>query len=352
MTSLAISGTIVQMISRPTIGDIARTAGVSSATVSRVLNNPEKVHNRTRDIVYSAMKELNYIPSGSSGTQNDISGIIALFAPNLLLESVAEMVRAVENELRGTAFDLLLVNMHGEREFAEFITIKNNLRNKIDGAIVFSAEVDQRASELMAASNIPIVLVQARSSVVRSISNNNFLGGHDATEYLLKKGHRRIAFVGWEPQDDHISERMDGYRSALQRSGLESTDVLASFGPLTTDGGYEATRKLLERLKPEFPEAIFFATDVLVVGGLRYFREQGISVPEDISVIGYDDLAVAEAMGLTTMRQYFDTKARMVVGYLTKRISGEIREAQVEELQITPRLVERQTVSNSVVDGD
>lgn len=332
------------MSAKVTMEEIAREAGVSASTVSRVMNNPDRVKRETRDRVYETMRKLHYLPHGARRDPGSLANIIAVFAPNLLLDSVTELVRAIEQELSKTNFDLLLVNMRGERDFGRFITAHSHLRKKIDGAVVFSADLSKQAAEFMRAADIPLVLMQERSTFVRSVSNNNFLGGMDATEYLLNCGYRRIAFVGWEPGDGHVIDRLSGYRAALQRAGLPFRDEDIAYGTLDSGGGLEATRILLANSKPD---AIFYATDVMAVGGIRWLRTAGIRVPEEIGIMGFDDLTVAEALDLTTMRQFFDSKARMVVQYLVPRVTGEIPEERIEELQVTPRVVERGTTTRA-----
>ena len=328
------------MASRVTIEDIAHRAGVSAATVSRVLNMPERVRAATRDEVYAAMRDLNYVPPTVPRGPDTLSNIIGIFAPNLLLDAVTDLVRAVEMELRDTAFHILLVNMKGERDFGEFIVNNSHILKKIDGAVVFSADVSERAVSFMRGADVPMVLMQARSSFVRSVSNNNFLGGQDAAAYLLSCGYRRVAFVGWEPVDDHVADRLAGYRSTLTRAGVGFRDEDIAWGTLDAEGGYRATRILLANGSPE---AIFYASDVIAVGGLRCLSEHGLAVPRDIGVMGFDDLSIAEPLGLTTMRQFFSTKAQMILEYLIGRISGEIREERPEEIQVSPRLVVRDT---------
>lgn len=337
------------MTSKVTMEEIAREAGVSTSTVSRVLNLPERVRLDTRERVYAVMRRLNYLPQTTRRDPETLSYIIAVFAPNLLLDSVTELVRAIEEELSSREFDLLLVNMRGERDFGRFFSSHSYLRKKIDAAVVFSADVTEQAAEYLASAGIPVVLMQERSRFVRSVSNNNFLGGMDATRHLISCGYRRIAFVGWEPGDGHVIDRLSGYRAALQRGGLPFREEDVVHGSLSTQGGSEATETLLDRGRPD---AIFFATDVLAVGGLRVLRNRGIPVPEEIGVVGFDDLRVAEALDLTTMRQFFDSKARMVVNYLVSRIRMELAEDRIEELQVTPRLVERKTTRSRVANSE
>jgi len=328
------------MSERVRISDIAERAGVSIATVSRVLNEPERVRAATRDDVYAAMRTLNYVPPAVRRDPETLSHIIGVFAPNLLLDSVTELVRAVETELANSTFDLLLVNMRGERDFGSFINKHPHILKKIDAAIVFSADISERAVAYMKSADIPLVLMQARSQLVRSLSNNNFLGGQDAATHLLECGYRRIAFVGWEPWDDHVADRLAGFKSSLARFGLTLEESDTVYAPLSAAGGYDGTVRLLEG---SIPEAVFYACDIMAIGGLKRFREIGVTVPEQVGVMGFDDLSIAAAVGLTTMRQYFSKKAQMIVEYLLGRLSGEIRTDQPEELQISPGLVVRDT---------
>ncbi|HKK48602.1 MAG TPA: LacI family DNA-binding transcriptional regulator [Alkalispirochaeta sp.] len=322
------------------ISDIAEQAGVSIATVSRVLNEPERVRAATRDDVYSAMRALRYVPPTVHRDPDTLSHIIGVFAPNLFLDSLTELVRAVEAELTETSFDILLVNMRGNRDFAQFIQTNPHLLKKIDAAIVFSADISASAVDYMKSADIPVVLLQSRSQLVRSVSNNNFLGGQDAATHLLDCGYRRIAFVGWEPWDDHVADRLAGFRSTLTRSGITLDDDHIAYGALSAEGGYEATARLLKKMEPD---AIFYGCDMMAVGGLKQFREMGVAVPDEIGIMGFDDLSIAGAIGLTTMRQFFSNKAQMIVEYLIGRLSGEIRTDQPEELQISPGLVVRNT---------
>lgn len=332
------------MSTRVRLADIAQRAGVSAATVSRVLRDPQRVKAHTRELIYAAMRELNYVPPAMHHDPDSLSHIIGIFAPHLLLDSVTELVRAVEEELADTSFDILLVNMRGNRDFGGFIQGNSQILRKIDGAVVFSADISHQAVEFMKSADVPLVLLQSRSQLVRAVSNNNFIGGQDAAAHLLECGYRRLAFVGWEPVDEHVSDRLDGFRSLLARDGLILPDADISYGSLTVDGGYHATAELLHR---GVPDAIFYASDVLAMGGMKRLREVRLHAPEDIGIMGFDDLSVAAPLGLTTMRQFFSTKAQMVIEYLVGRISGEIRSDQPEELQVSPKLVVRDTTCGS-----
>jgi LacI family transcriptional regulator len=183
------------------------------------------------------------------------------------------------------------------------------------------------------------VLIQARCHRERSICNNNYLGALDAVNFLIGRGYQNIAFIGWDVHDDHLLDRYHGYKNALEQAGLYRGDEkMTAFGSLSKAGGYEATATLLNTVNPD---AIFYAADSMAYGGYQYFREHSIRIPDDIGVIGFDDLDMSAVIGLTTMKQFIQVKAEMAVSYLSGRLSGEISEPLEEEVSITPRLVVR-----------
>ncbi len=348
------------MAERVRILDIAQRAGVSAATVSRVLNAPDRVRPETRASIHEALRVLNYVPQANHRDERTGRGVLGFFAPNFELDSAIEMLRRVEAELALTSFDVLIVNMRGNRDLHAFISSNPHIVRKVDAAIVFSADVSEAATRFMDGAAVPIVLMQARSACVHAVSNNNFCGGQDAARHLVDCGYRSLAFIGWTPNDDHCSDRLAGFRDVLRSTPEGVGDAGAVCGTLDARGGYEATRILLDRSRPD---AIFYASDMMAFGGMRYLREAAISVPDEIGLIGFDDLAIAEAVGLTTMRQFFATKARMVVSYILDRLDPDKATPPRQDVQVAPQLVVRETTkqlevpfapnngSNAVVGG-
>ncbi len=318
---------------RVTIQTVAEEAGVSPATVSRVLNQPNLVKPATRDAVYAAMKRHNYVPPASGRSPQEQLGVIGLVVHDVHLAVTKDLIRDLSDAVTAAGFNLLVINTGGERDLACFFRDNSRYRRQVDGLIAFSMNVDEEGAEVFRSLDLPLVVMQARSPAAKSISTNNYLGGHDATEYLLSRGYARIAFVGWNKDDVRLRGRLAGYRSVV-------SEELAAFGPLSEEGGYEATAELFRETRPD---ALFFACDEMALGGLRYLREQGISVPDDVGVVGFDDIEVARVIGLTTMQQFIQRKAEIAIRYIKARLSGELPQPLADELSVTPRIVVRDT---------
>ncbi len=326
------------MAKRVTIHDIAALTGVSPSTISRVLNHPDMVNSTTKSLVYSAMEKLDYVPQGIKHSEAEKTSIIGLAVPDTNLPMLGEIIREINTELASTEYDLLLINMKKERSVSKFFMENTNYRKKIDAIIIFSAVMDTKSVEFFRALNIPVVIIQNRCKEEKSISTNNYLGAYDAVQYLVSRKYSRIAFIGWTPKDDHLNDRLYGYKNAIEKAGLEFSRDMTSFAPLSIEGGYEATKTLM---KKEKPDAIFYACDSMAYGGYKFFKEQSMSIPGDIGIIGFDDYEMSEIMGLTTMKQFIGAKTKMAVNYLLDRLSGKIPKPHTEEICITPRLIIR-----------
>ena len=326
---------------RVTIEVVARDAGVSQSTVSRVLNQPSLVRASTRDAVYSALKKHNYIPPSSGGRgEVDRNYTFAVAVHDVRLPVVYEIIREIEAQLAETTYDLLVVNMRGTRDVARFFRENNHIRRKIDGLIAFAADLDETGAAYFRQVGLPVVLMQSRCTAAKSISTNNFLGGHDAVVYLFAREYRRPGFVGWRPDDHRVRARFAGYKSALEQHGVEFRPEMAAYAELSSAGGYEATAELFAAYSPD---SVFYGCDTMAIGGMKYCREHAIAVPGRLGVVGFDNLEAAEVVGLTTMQQFIDVKARMAIDHLMKELTagGRPGAAVMDEISITPRIVVR-----------
>ncbi len=200
------------MAKRVTIHDIASLTGVSPSTISRVLNHPELVNSSTKTLVYNAMEKLDYVPQRLKHNEIEKRSIIGLAVPDINLPMLGGIIREINSELAATEYDLLLINMKKERSVSKFFTEHTNYRKKIDAVIIFSALMDAKSVEFFRAVNIPVVIIQNRCKEEKSISTNNYLGAFDAAQYLVSRNYSKIAFIGWEPMDDHLNDRLYGYK--------------------------------------------------------------------------------------------------------------------------------------------
>jgi LacI family transcriptional regulator len=213
-----------------------------------------------------------------------------------------------------------------------------NLTKKIDALIISSATIDEESVEYFRSLDIPVVLLQSRCPQEKSISTNNYQGALDAVNFMITRGYKKIGFIGWEPEDDHLVDRFHGYKNAIEKANLGFHSDLTAFSSLSVEGGYEATARLFEHAAPD---GIFYACDSMAYGGYRYFLEKDIRIPADIGIVGFDDLEFSSVLGLTTMKQYIHNKVKLAIAYLLDRLTGNIESPSNEEISITPKLVFR-----------
>lgn len=327
----------------PTIRDVARRAAVGVGTVSRVLNDSPSVSAEARARVRDAIDELGY--RRSSTARNLSLGrtqTIGVVAPFFTSGSVLERLRGVVEQLRERGeYDLLLFDVETLTQRADaFRTFAR--RDRVDGLLIMSlrptdAEVASLQREALAA-----VLVDVSHPAMPRVVVDDVRGGEIATEHLLMKGHTRIGFVGDAPSPFGFTsseQRRRGFTRALGRAGIKPSKALQQRGP----HGRDEARELAERLLglPEPPTAIFAASDVQAMGVLEAARANGLRVPQDLAVIGFDDIEVAETLGLTTVRQPLRKTGSRATALLLAMIGG-VASSPVEELA-SLEVIERRT---------
>jgi DNA-binding LacI/PurR family transcriptional regulator len=344
---------------KPTIYDVARVAGVGIGTVSRVLNNSTRVSPETHEKVLNAVRELGFRRSKvarqlSTGVRHRNLGVVLPFMTH---PSFVERLRGVQFALdeHGNDFNLVLYNVTEPQRIHEHL-LSIVEQAAVDGLLIATLTVSDEERSLLAEAGIPfVVLSDACSGEVNCISADNVHGGYMATHYLLELGHRRIAYVGDEFPNAYQSPtsqtRHDGYATALKEYGVPFRSEYVGLGL----HGEETAHKLMLALLtlPEPPTAIFAMSDIQAVGCIRAITEAGLRVPEDISVIGFDDVPFSRLIGLTTIRQHLEQS-----GYLGMQLLLEMLKApeSVTPRQLPPlELVVRHTTQQypyRLVDSD
>ncbi len=296
----------------PTIYDVARAAGVGVGTVSRVLNNSTRVSPETQEKVLSAIRELGFRRSKvarqlSTGTQHRNIGAIM---PYITPPSFVERLRGVQMALshHDNEFNLILYTVsEPDRQHERLLAIID--QSAVDGLLITTLNLSDEERDLLTQAGIPFVLLSdVCTGEANCLSPDNIYGGILATRHLLQLGHRRVAYVGDEfPNNFGIptSElRYKGYLSALEEYGVPFNADYAALGVHGEEAAYHLTQQLLSL--PEPPTAIFAMSDIQAVGCILAIREAGLRVPEDISVIGFDDVQLSRYVGLTTVRQHLE----------------------------------------------
>jgi LacI family transcriptional regulator/LacI family repressor for deo operon, udp, cdd, tsx, nupC, and nupG len=305
----------------PTIRDVARRAGVGVGTVSRVLNASPLVKDDKRTRVLDAIAELGFVRNPiAHSLSTGRSHAIGVIAPFFTSPSSAERLRGLSSRLSERGYQLLLVDLETpEQRTAAFTDLAG--RHALEGLIVLSIRPSDAE---LAALAPPVVLVDAAHRTVPHVATDDVAGGELATEHLLAKGHRRIAFVGDRlpaPFGLASSERrLRGYRRALRRAGIEPERALERLGGHDREEAREAAAPLFAL--PEPPTAVFAASDVQAVGVIEAAREARRDVPGDVAVIGFDDIEIADVVGLTTVRQPLRESGTRAAELLLAAIEG------------------------------
>jgi LacI family transcriptional regulator len=307
-----------------TIGDVARRAGVSTATVSRVLAGLPGARPDTRDRVFGAARELGYRPSGvARSLKLRTTRTLGLIITDIENPFFPQLVRAVEDVAREHGFALLLCNAteDPDRE-ASYLDLLVDRR--VDGVVIAVSGLDARHREWLAQPPLPVVLVNtvAPGMPHPSITSDNVDGGRQAAAHLLDLGHRRIGVLTAGPRNAAAPDRLDGVRRGLVDGGLDPDSVTVVVGEPGVGGGEAAFCRLTE----EAPDttAVVAYNDLMAIGAMRAIRASGRSVPGDISVVGFDDIAIAAYTDppLTTIRQAIGDLGRWAVDRLVERIAG------------------------------
>lgn len=320
-----------------TIRDVAAKAGVGLATVSRVLNNSPLVSPSTRERVQAAIAELNFTPNPTARRLSLGKTLtIAVIAPWFTRPSSVERLRGIEQTLLDTPYDMVVVNVETvERRDRSFREIPRP--DRADGVIIISFTPDEPQVKNLLVCGVPVILVDAYHSAFTSVMEDSVRGGFLATQHLTQLGHQRIGYIS-DVFDDPFNftsrsrYRFDGYRTALEAAGLPFRPEFCRQGE---HGREQARQMALELLNlPERPTAIFAASDTQALGILEAAQTCGLQVPAELSVVGYDDIEVAEYLNLTTIRQLLFASGKRGVELLVEAIEGHLPEPVYEALPV------------------
>ena len=313
---------------RYTIKDIAAQAGVSVTTVSRVINDQNDVSEETRKKVKAIIKRVGYVANASA---QHLAGAkmnsIGLLMPGLGSGYSTEIIRGVAEAAAEAEYDLVLYAAHepqgvGGKE-KNILTLLT--RGKVDGVVVILPRTVSQQLNRLWNSGIPVVIVDHRATggTVPSVAATNFQGGLDGTRYLLGLGHQRIGFITGDLQVPAAIERLEGYKQALIDAGISVDDSIIVNGYFDTKSGYQAAQTLMKHEDP--PTAIFASNDDSALGAMAAIKEMGFRIPEDISIIGFDDIprAADSFPPLTTVRQPLVEMGKTAVEILVRILNRE-----------------------------
>src|SRR5689334_5424376 len=331
-----------------TIADVAARAGVGVATVSRVLNGRSNVRPQTRAKVLEAIEALSYRPSLTARNLSlRRTHVIGVVVPFFTSPSAVERVRGVATALARSPYDLMLFDIESEerREHAFQLFDRGD---RSDGLLMISLIPPDDEVERLRSARLPCVLVDAPHPALPNVVIDDVRGGEVATSHLIELGHRRIGFLGDKPPDPFrfasSRDRTRGYEHALAAAGVELRPEYVREG---TQSHHIARSTAIDLLRlPHRPTAIFAASDTQALGVLEAARILGIRVPEDLSVVGFDDVEIAAHIGLTTVRQPLFESGRRGAELLLQMLAGAAEQLGAEHTeQLSVELVVRSTTA-------
>ncbi len=328
----------------PTIFDVSDVSGYSISTISRVINTPEKVNIKTRQIVNDAIDQLGFVPKAEARARAlRFMGRIGVITPFFTAPSFVQRLRGIAGSLSKENFDLVIYTVDSNNRLQSYLS-SLPLTGNLDGLVIMSLPVNDEDVKRLIEHHLPTVLIEYPHPLINSVEIDDVDGGRLATEYLIKKGHSRIAFLGDSDLPEYsihpVSLRLKGFRQAMKAANIEVPDSLVRLAPYNQEQARQVARELLDLPNP--PTAIFAATDFQALGVLKATRQLGIKVPDELAIIGFDDLDMSEFEDLTTIRQHLDESGRLAIEILLSHIADFSRPVQHVYLPLT--VVERLTV--------
>lgn len=333
---------------RPTIYDVAKAADVSISTVSKVMNGTGSIGKQTIKKVEETIQDLDYHPIATSAVKKRIQ-TIGLLLPSIADPFSAEFARKIEDYGRKKGFNLIICstdnNLKNEKDYIDMLK-----RKYVDGIIIATGLKSKDAQKELINQQIPIILLSREipSLAMNSVLVNDFLGAYEATSYLIKLGHRKIAMITEDVYFSNIQLRLDGYKQALEDAGILYEEKRVSTGNESFNDAANAASCLLEKEKSL--TAIFASTEPLAIGAMQGVRQHNLQIPDDISIVGFDNSILAQMSypPLTTIAQPIDEMARKVIELFLNGL--EKKNEVTQRVVLAPKLTIRSSAKE--IDSD
>ena len=332
-----------------TIQDVAKAAGVSVSTVSRVLNDKDDVAPETYERVQRVIQELGYTSSlAAKSMRSRKTNVIGLIMPKVGDPFTIQVMKGVDRAIENLEYDLI-VYTSGSSNLENWIARERHCVSLLNGSITDGViVVVPTVSDFP--TTFPLVAIDPHKEGTSfpAVIATNHAGALAAMEYLLSLGHRRIGFIGGRPELQSAVRRWQGYKDGLRQANIPLDPELAQEGNYSMETGFTCTQRLLNL--PDPPTAIFAANDQSAFGVLRAAQEAGLRVPEDLSVVGFDNTPEAAYAGLTTVDQFMDKMGYVATEMLVSLIQGNCLDSNVHK--IPTRLIVRGSCRAIVTGND
>ncbi|EKF9564566.1 substrate-binding domain-containing protein [Vibrio cholerae] len=328
-----------------TMKDIARLAGVSTSTVSHVINKSRFVSDEIAERVNNAAQQLNYAPSAlARSLKMNRTKTIGMLVTTSTNPFFGEVVKGVERSCYHQGYNLILCNTEGDNQRMK-ASINTLLQKRVDGLLLMCSTLEgERLDVFDRYPDIPIVVMDWGPILFASdkIQDNSLQGGYMAAKHLIECGHKEIGCITGPLIRHQAQMRYEGYKRALAEAGIAINPDWIVESDFECEGGYQAFEKLYERGK--LPSALFVCNDMMAMGVIQAASQRGLRVPDDLSLIGYDDVHIAKFMtpALTTIHQPKYRLGKAAVDTLLYRLENPDTTAQV--VQLEPTLVVRSSV--------
>ncbi|CAK6493401.1 HTH-type transcriptional repressor PurR [Pantoea sp. Nvir] len=331
-----------------TIKDVAKRAGVSTTTVSHVINKTRFVAEETRNAVWQAIQELHYSPSAvARSLKVNHTKTLGLLATSSEAPYFAEIIEAVEHHCFERGYTLILGNAHNDLQ-KQRAYLSMMAQKRVDGLLVMCSEYpDDLLKMLEENRNIPMVVMdwgESRGDFTDTVLDNAFQGGYLAGRYLIERGHRDIGAIPGQLERNTGGGRHAGFLKALEEAGISVRPEWIVQGDFEPESGYQAMQQILQQ--KQRPTAIFCGGDIMAMGAICAADEMGLRVPQDISVIGYDNVRNARYFtpALTTVHQPKAQLGEKALEMLLDRITSKREVSQT--IEVHPTLIERRSVGD------
>jgi LacI family transcriptional regulator len=326
-----------------TIYEVSKAAGVSLATVSRVINKNAAVSAKTREKVEQAMLDLGYRPNTiAQSLASSKSNSVGVLVSELDSPFFGEMMSGIETELRRAGKQVIFAAGHNtekiEKESIEFL-----LSRFCDALIIHVEETPEAYLQQLSEGKVPIYLINRvlDSMKSRCVHMNNELGGYRATKFALDNGHTQIAYIAGPQQKEDAMERLRGYQQALTESGIEFDDSLIVYGDYSEQSGSDCYKQLVD--KPKTFSALICGNDEMASGAMKQARDEGVDIPNDLSIIGFDNTSFAQYLypQLTTIDNPIGQMGKMAACMVLNDVYGHKHAIQ---RYFEPELVKRKSL--------
>ncbi len=327
------------------INEVAKLAGVSISTVSRTMNNPENVRKKTRIKIEKAIEALNYEPNSiAKGLRSSESRIIGVMIPDIVNPFFAAILKGIEVELKNSGYYMFLASSDYQEE-EEIRYAKEFINIRVDGVLMSPSSIESKAIKILKDTEIPFFILNAipKDKNINWASNNSIEGTLIATRYLIENGHRKITFL--ECTKFKEKNRFEGFKKGIKECHLKLKNQIILDCGNTKDDGYNIIKKHIEKFQGnESTTAIISVNDIVAIGVIEALLESGIKVPDDISVIGYDNINISSMLKipLTTIDQPKHELGEIVAINLIEKIKRKEKEL-ARNFLFNPKLIVRES---------